>query len=107
MLKVEIGNEPHQELLVPFESDFIRIELKFLGNFWNMDLIYGDKEIYGLKLSSKVLMLDGHNLPFDIMIDDLELEIDPYTLNDFSEDIFEFNIVERDELESIRGYEVE
>jgi len=107
MLKIDIGNEPHQELLIPFENSFIRLELKFLGNFWIMNIVYEDKTIYGLKLSSKVLMLDGHNLPFDFIIDDVNSGIDPYTVDDFVNEFFVLNLIERDELEELRGFEVE
>lgn len=107
MLNIKVGSEPHQELLIPFEDDFITIELKFLGNFWIANIKFKEKEIYGLKLSSKVLMLDGHNLPFEIMVDDLGSSIDPYQIDDFTESRFELNIVERSELEALRGFEVQ
>jgi len=107
MLKVPIDNTGYQEFLLPFEGEFITITLNFRIDVWFLDLKFKDKSRNGMKLSSNVLMLQGMNLPFDIIIDSKETGLDPFSLEAFSLDRFDFNIIEREELATIRGFEVE
>ena len=80
------------------------MKYKFSG--WYMDIKYGDKARNGIRLCSRVLLLKGLNLPFEIIIDDKGLELDPFSLNCFSDGLFDFNIFEREDMEDIRGYDV-
>jgi hypothetical protein len=107
MKTISIDDTPFQEFSIPFEGNFITITLNFRLGSWFMNLNYLDKSLNGIKLSSAVLMLAGKNLPFDIVIDDKGSDLDPFSIDSFSLGFFEFNLIERDELVSIRGFEVE
>ena len=107
MLKIEIDKTAFQSFLIPFEGENIDITLNFRSGYWFMDLKYKDKEVYGLKLSSAVLMLQGMNLPFDIIIDDKGNGLDPFSVDCFELSIFDFYVLEREDMKTIRGFEVE
>ena len=106
MIKIPIKADPNQSFPVPFENDLIYISLKYKFSGWYMDIKYGDKARNGIRLCSRVLLLKGLNLPFEIIIDDKGLELDPFSLNCFSDGLFDFNIFEREDMEDIRGYDV-
>lgn len=106
MRLIEIDPTPNQRFLVPFEG--LNIEVKFVfkdSGFWVADFIYQDKSIYGITLSSRVLLLQGLNLPFDFVIDDKNANLDPYSLNSFDEQ-FSLYLLEREDMINIRGYDV-
>lgn len=105
MLKIQIDATPNQSFNIPSESDTIYIDLSFKNSCWYMNFTYGDKIINGIKLSSRVLLLKN-NLPFEIFIDDKGLNLDPFGLDSFSENLFDFCLLEREEIAEIRGYNV-
>ncbi len=105
MLKIQIDPTPNQSFNIPYESDTIYIDLTFKKNVWYMDFVYGNKVINGIKLSSRVLLLKN-NLPFDLFIDDKGLNLDPFSLSSFSDNLFDFILLEREEIAEIRGYNV-
>jgi len=107
MTKIDIDNSPSQEFTIPFEGKLIFITLEFRLDYWLIDLTYKEKTLKGLKLSSNVLMLQGINLPFDIMIDGKNSCLDPYTTESFSDNSFDFLLVTREELQEVRKFEVE
>lgn len=107
MIKIVIEADEFQEFEVPFEEENIKIELNFRLNRWFMNVSYQDKSLNGVKLSSGVLMLTGKNFPFEIFIDDKGLGLDPFSVDCFERGLFDFYILERNEIEYIRGYEVE
>ena len=106
MIKIDIEADELQEFKIPFEDSLITIILSFRDGYWFMNTSYKDKVVNGLKLSSAVLMLQGKNLPFEILIDDKGLGTDPFSVDCFELGIFDFYILEREELEDIRGFEV-
>jgi len=103
MRKIIIESEPKQEFLIPFEDDFIKVELDFRMERWFMNVSYKDKKVNGLKLASGVLMLQGKNLPFDIFVDDKGLGIDPFRVDCFESGLFDFYLLEREDIEVIRN----
>ena len=107
MKKITIDSTEFQEFSISFEGEFIRITLSFRQGSWFMDLNYKDKDIKGIRLSSAVLMLTGKNFPFDIVIDDKGSGIDPFAADSFERGFFDFNLLEREEGEDIRGFKVE
>ena len=107
MIKLDIEPIPYQEFLTPFEGQFIRIILNFRQGQWLMSFKFNEKELNSLKLSSGVLMLAGQNLPFEIVIDDKGSGLDPFSIESFSNGFFDFLILDRSEISSIRGFEVE
>ena len=54
MDKIVIDNDAKQNFRVPFEDDYIKIELDFRIDNWFMNLEYKSKSINGIKLSSEV-----------------------------------------------------
>ena len=105
MLKIQIDPTPNQSFNIHYESDTIYIDLTFKKNIWYMNFTYGDKIINGIKLSSRTLLLKN-NLPFDLFIDDKGLNLDPFSLSSFSDNLFDFVLLEREEIAEIRGYDV-
>lgn len=105
MLKIQIDATPNQSFNIPYESDTIYIDLAFKNSCWYMNFTYGDKIINGIKLSSRVLLLKN-NLPFELFIDDKGLKLDPFSLSSFSDNLFDFILLEREEIAEIRGYDV-
>ena len=111
MIQINITNEPFQNFKLPFEDTQIEFELRYLVTvqYWQIDVKYKDEYvIQGAKLSAGVLMLSTFNKPFDIYIDDVgNIGIDPFDVHSFSDGYFTFNVVERSELDSLRGYIVQ
>ena len=107
MKKIEIDSTEFQEFSIPFEGELVTVTLNFRFDNWLMSVSYKDKEVNNLRLSSGVLMLTGKNYPFDILIDDKGTGLDPFRADSFEEDMFDFNFIDREEVESLRGYEVE
>jgi hypothetical protein len=107
MTKIDIDSTEFQEFSVLFEGDLISITLNFRFDNWLMDLSYNDKELKGVRLSSGVTMLEGKNFPFEIVIYDKGLGLDPFSADCFERNLFEFLVLDRDEVFDIRGYEVE
>lgn len=105
MLKIQIDATPNQGFNIPYESDTIYIDLSFKNSCWYMNFTYGDKITNGIKLSSRVLLLKN-NLPFELFIDDKGLKLDPFDLDSFSDNLFDFVLLEREEIAEIRGYDV-
>lgn len=106
MRSIGIDPNPNQRFLVPFEGNNIEVDLQYKdAGFWVGSFKYLDKSINGIMLSSRVYLLKGLNLPFDFIIDDLGSNLDPYSLNSFDEQ-FILYLLEREDMEEIRGYDV-
>ena len=106
MKKLLLTEDIHQSNLIPFEDDYITLEMKFIENCLFANVSFKGKTINGIRLVSGVLLCTGLGFPFDFIIDDKELEIDPFSIDSFTENIFDLILIERQELESIRGYSV-
>jgi len=107
MRLIEIDADANQKFLVPFEGVNIEVKLVFKDSgFWIGNFTYEDKAIYGLTLASRVLLLNGLNLPFDFIIDDKNASLDPYELTSFDEQ-FSLYLLEREDMINNRGYDVE
>lgn len=111
MLDINITNEPHQEMTIPFEDNEIILSIRFYSVIgqWCIDVEYnGEEKTKGNKLSLGVLHLLGLNLPFDFVVfDSFGTGIDPFKLDDFSDGRCSLFMVEREELAEYRGYTVE
>jgi hypothetical protein len=71
------------------------------------DVEFGDKKVYGLKLSVGVLHMLSQNQPFDFVCGDFSGNgIDPFKRQDFSVGRCEIYMLESSEMEQIRGVEV-
>lgn len=111
MKQYTITNEAKQNFIIPFEDTQIEVNLEFLTipSCWIMSLTFRDEAlINGLRLNSAIVSLDTFNLPFDIYIDNVNNNgIDPFYLEAFSDGLYTFNVIDRSELLSVRGYDVE
>ena len=107
MTKILLTEDIHQSNLIPFEDDFITLEMKFVENCWFANVSFKDKTINGIRLVSGVLLCAGVNFPFEFVIDDKGLELDPFDVDSFTSDVFDLLLLDRSEAESLRGYPVE
>ena len=107
MTKILLTEDIHQSNLIPFEDDFITLEMKFIENCWFANVSFKSKTINGIRLVSGVLLCTGINFPFDLVIDDKLLELDPFDVDSFTSEVFDLLLLDRSETESLRGYPVE
>ena len=106
MKKLLLTEDIHQSNLIPFEDDFITLEMKFIENCWFANVSFKGKTINGIRLVSGVLLCTGVNFPFDLVIDDKGLDLDAFSIDSFTQDIFDLLLLDRNEITAIRGYEV-
>lgn len=107
MTQIDIDSTEFQEFSILFEGELISVVLDFRFDNWLMNVSYQDKELNGVRLSSGVMLLEGKNFPFEMVINDKGLGLDPFTADCFERNLFEFLILDRDEVEELRGFEVE
>lgn len=107
MKKLLLIEDIHQSNLIPFEDDFITLELKFIETCWFMNVSYKGKSINGVRVVSGVLLCSGMNFPFDLIVDDKLLELDPFSIDSFTSETFDLLLLERNEITALRGYPVE
>ena len=107
MKKLLLTEDIHQSNLIPFEDDFITLEMKFIENCWFANVSFKGKTINGIRLVSGVLLCTGINFPFDMVIDSKGLDLDAFSIDSFTQDIFDLLLLDRSETESLRGYPVE
>jgi len=105
-----LTTEPIQKHTILFEKDEITFVLRFYPRtqVWMFDAEFGGRAVYGLKLSVGVLHMLSQNQPFDfICVDRSGNGIDPFTRQDFSGGRCEIYMLEADDMEQIRGVEVQ
>lgn len=111
MRKFTITNEANQKFIIPFEDNNITVNVRFLtvSELWMIDI--SDEQgfiLNGIKLASGVDLLRQHNKPYDFFInDDVGIGTDPFNINSFSDGLFSFYLLERSDLVTIRGYDVQ
>ena len=107
MTKILLTEDIHQSNLIPFEDDYITLEMKFVENCWFANVSFKDKTINGIRLVSGVLLCAGVNFPFEFVIDSKGLYLDAFSIDSFTSDVFDLLLLDRSEAESLRGYPVE
>ena len=107
MKKLLLTEDIHQSNLIPFEDDYITLEMKFIENCWFANVSFKDKTINGIRLVSGVLLCTGMGFAFDFIIDDKGLEIDPFSIDSFTSEVFDLLLLDRSEITALRGYDVE
>ena len=107
MTKLLLTEDIHQSNLIPFEDDFITLEMKFIENCWFANVSFKGKTINGIRLVSGVLLCTGVNFPFEFVIDSKGLDLDPFAVDSFTNEVFDLLLLDRSETESLRGYPVE
>lgn len=107
---IPITNEPKQSFNYDLEDNLIEIEVEFLTipQRWQMSVTYNDNVVVnGMLLTADILQLKGYELPFDVVIEDLQgLGIAPFDINNFQDGYYQFNILTNDDMTELRGYEV-
>jgi hypothetical protein len=104
-----IGNEGSQTHTIPLADGDIILDIRFLSSvqFWQMSVTYNGKTINGVKMSCGVLHMRSVNFPFDFIVtDESGAGVDPYKVDDFSNSRNLVYLLDSDEMEAIRGQEV-
>ena len=107
MTKILLTEDIHQSNLIPFEDDYITLEMKFVENCWFANVSFKDKTINGIRLVSGVLLCSGLGFPFEFVIDSKGLDLDAFSIDSFTSEVFDLLLLDRSETESLRGYPVE
>lgn len=107
MKKLLLTEDIHQSNLIPFEDDYITLEMKFIENCWFANVSFKGKSINGIRLVSGVLLCAGINYPFDMVVDDKGLELDPFAVDSFTSEVFDLLLLDRSEITALRSYDVE
>lgn len=104
---INITNEAHQVHTILTDDGNITLTLRFypMVESWLIDVTYGTKSVYGVKLSLSVLHLEKFNLPFDFTVTGTG-GIDPYHEDDFKSERCALWFINADEMEEYRGIEV-
>jgi len=104
-----IGDEGFQNHNILLADGDINLQIRFLSSvqFWQMSVTYQGKSINGVKMSCGVIHMRSANFPFDFIItDESGAGIDPYKSDDFSSGRNIVYLLDSDEMEQIRGQEV-
>ena len=107
MKKLLLTEDIHQSNLIPFEDDFITLEMKFIENCWFANISFKGKTINGIRLVSGVLLCSSMNFPFELVVDDKGLELDSFSIDSFTSEVFDLLLLDRSEITTLRGYDVE
>lgn len=104
---INITNDAHQVHTLLTENGNITLTLRFypMVEAWIMDVAYGTKSVYGVKISLSVLHLEKFNFPFDFTVIGTA-GIDPYNINDFSDGRCTLWVINATEMEEYRGIAV-
>lgn len=105
MLLISIDTTPSQTFGLSIDGATAKFTLRYRNLNWFFDLSYKNKNFFGIRVVCGAFLLFGSNLPFDIYVDDKGLDLDPFFIDSFSK-YFDFTIIEKDEMEQIRGYKV-
>lgn len=104
-----ITNEAIQSHVVLLEGKEINLELRFLpvAEMWMISVEYQGVKATGFRLANNVLHMQSTNYPFDfIAVDQSERGLDPYRIDDFSEGRVNLYMLQRADMEEIRGQDV-
>ena len=104
-----ITNEAHQRHVILLDGKEVNAVIRFLppAEIWTIDINYDDKKATGFKLSLNVLHMQSSNFPFDFTVIDLSGRgLDPFRIDDFSENRVALYMFQRDDMEEIRGQDV-
>lgn len=103
---MNISDYPYQKHTIITPDAPITLELRFYpkAQFWTMGIAYKEKVISGVKLALGVNHVRSQNLPFDfIVVDKSNTGIDPFKADDFVSGRVRLVMLERADMESIRG----
>ncbi len=105
-----ISTEGFQTHTIPLDTGDITLQIRFYSSveMWQMSISFQDKSLNGVKLSTGTIHALASNFPFDFIVDDTTGNgVDPYKQDDFSTERCILYMLEADEIEAIRGQDVE
>ena len=104
-----ITSEAHQPHIVVLEDQEIELTLRFLPPVegWFFNVTFGGRTVNGFKLALNTLHMVSQNFPFDFVVEDLSGRgIDPFRIDDFSENRCALYMLQTDDMTEIRGQDV-
>ncbi len=105
-----ITDEQIQEHVIVYNDVTANVTLRYNEQVqsWTFDCVIGNKAAYGIKLSCGVLHMISRNMPIDFVVVDLSgNDIDPFLINDFSDERCRLFILDDQSMEEVRGLGVE
>lgn len=87
----------------------VRIRLRFhpVATIWTLDVEYGDRAVYGVRMAAGTRHIQGSNFPFDFFVRETSGSgVCPYKADDWSSGRCELWYVTDTEMVEIRGVEV-
>lgn len=107
---INLTKDADQEHIIQFEESEITLRLYFnnVAQFWAFDVTFKGKSRIGVKLVTGVRHLKSAHYPFDFAVKDTTaLDVDPFLINDFSTERVKLFLLEREDVKSLRGFDVE
>lgn len=85
----------------------LRLRFHSVATIWTVDVTYGDRTVYGIRLAAGTRHIQGSRFPFDLAVTETSGSgICPYKLDDFSSGRCRLWYVTSAEMTEIRGVEV-
>lgn len=104
-----ITRDPIQRHTITTEGRDVILRLWFhpLGQFWTMDVTYGDKQVNGVRLFCGGLHITSANMPVDFEVVDVQRAgLDPFRRDDFEAGRCALVMLLPDDMEAVRGQPV-
>lgn len=87
----------------------VRLRLRFhpVATIWTVDVEYGERSVYGIRLAAGTRLVQGSRFPFDLAVTETSGSgVCPYKLDDFTSGRCLLWYVTAAEMAEIRGVEV-
>lgn len=101
-----LTDEPYQRHIVILDEQEVEVSIRYLSvvEGWFLDVTYAGRSAYGFKLALNTLHMQSQNYPFDFIVEDLTGRgIDPFRIDDFSENRCALYMLQGDDMAEIRG----
>jgi hypothetical protein len=105
-----LTDDAHQRHIVILNEQEVEVSLRFLSvvEGWFLDVTYAGRSAYGFKLALNTLHMQSQNFPFDFIVEDLSGRgVDPFRIDDFSENRCALYMLQADDMAEIRGQDVQ
>ena len=106
---MNITNDTFQRHIISTPTGAITLMLRFYprAQFWTLSTVYSGVECNGLKLALGTLHMRSRNMPFDfVVVDDGGSGVDPFSVDDFASGRCRLMMLERQDMDEIRGQPV-
>ena len=104
-----LTSEAHQRHIIIFDEQEVELVLRYLSpvESWFINVTFANRSAYGFKLALNTLHMLSQNFPFDFVVEDLSGRgVDPFRIDDFSENRCALYMLQTDDMISIRGQDV-